>query len=117
MGFAELTAAARDALTVRRVFAEPVEKDGATIIAAARVRGGGGGGGGHDAGGDEGEGGGFGVSATPAGAFVVRGGAVSWRPAVDVIQLAVTIAAVAIVYLVTRSRVQRARLRAGLAKA
>ena len=35
---------ASDAITVRRVFAEPYEKNGTTVIAAARVQGGGGGG-------------------------------------------------------------------------
>ena len=29
-------------------------------------------------------GGGFGLSATPAGAYVIRGGAVEWQPAIDV---------------------------------
>jgi hypothetical protein len=45
-----------------RVFAEPYEKDGVTVIAAATVAGGAGGGGGHDERGQEGEGGGFGVN-------------------------------------------------------
>jgi len=66
----ELVTTAGDAITVRRVFAEPYEKDGITIIAAAAVAGGGGGGGGHDEQGQEGEGGGFGVSARPAGAYI-----------------------------------------------
>jgi uncharacterized spore protein YtfJ len=37
-----------DALTVERVFGEPYEKDGVTIILAARVQGAAGGGGGED---------------------------------------------------------------------
>jgi uncharacterized spore protein YtfJ len=37
-----------DALTVKRVFGEPYEKDGVTIIPAARVQGGAGAGGGED---------------------------------------------------------------------
>ena len=37
-----------DAISVRRVYGEPYEKDGLTIIPAAKVFGGGGGGGGHD---------------------------------------------------------------------
>ena len=36
----EVIAQARDALTVKRVFGEPYEKDGVTIIPAARVQGG-----------------------------------------------------------------------------
>jgi uncharacterized spore protein YtfJ len=91
------------------VFAEPYEKDGVTIIAAATVAGGGGGGGGHDERGQEGEGGGFGVSARPAGAYVIKDGTVRWRPAVDVNRLLATIGAVAIAYLLTRARIEKAR--------
>lgn len=87
----ELMATAREAITVRRVFAEPYEQDGTTVIAAATVAGGGGGGGGHDDHGGEGEGGGFGVTARPAGAYVIRAGKVTWRPAVDVNRLIATI--------------------------
>ncbi|MDT5104503.1 MAG: hypothetical protein QOI25_2016 [Mycobacterium sp.] len=45
------------------VYGEPIHVDGATVIPVARIRGGG--------------------SATPIGVFVVRGGGVSWTPAVD----------------------------------
>jgi uncharacterized spore protein YtfJ len=48
------------------VFAEPYEKDGVTVIAAATVAGGAGGGGGHNERSQEGEGAGFSVSARPA---------------------------------------------------
>jgi uncharacterized spore protein YtfJ len=73
---------ARDAMTVKRVFGEPYEKDGLTVIPAAKVQGGLGGGTGE---GDQGKGtgGGFGVNARPIGAFVVRGDDVVWRPAID----------------------------------
>jgi len=76
---------ARDAITVRRVYGDPIERDGILVIPAAAVRGGGGGGGGQDASGDggEGQGFGFGVDARPAGAFVVEDGDVRWEPAVD----------------------------------
>jgi uncharacterized spore protein YtfJ len=104
----ELLGVAGDAMTVRRVFAEPYEKDGVTIIAGAVVSGGGGGGGGHDSQGQEGEGGGFGLTARPAGAFVIRGGKARWRPAVDVNRLAAIAGFVAVVYLVTRRRTRRA---------
>ena len=75
---------ARDVMTVRRVFGEPIERDGVTVIPAANIRGGGGGGFGEgpDAQG-RGGGGGFGVSASPAGVYIVRDGRVSWRPALD----------------------------------
>jgi uncharacterized spore protein YtfJ len=107
----ELVTTARDAITVKRVFAEPYERDGATVIAAAIVVGGAGGGGGHDEHGQEGEGGGFGVIGRPAGAYVIREGRVSWQPALDVNRLLAMLGAVAIVYLLSRSRVLRARTR------
>ena len=74
---------ARDAITVTRVYAEPYEKDGVTVIPAAVLGGGAAGGGGRDEKGQEGEGGGFGVTGRPVGAFVINDGQVSWRPAVD----------------------------------
>jgi len=55
---------ARDAITVKRVFGEPYEKDGVTVIPVARVQGGAGGGGGEGPEGQgKGSGSGFGVSA------------------------------------------------------
>ena len=76
---------ARDSLTVKRVFGEPIERDGVTIIPVAKVMGGGGGGTGSDAGdpASTGSGGGFGLRAVPAGVYVVRGDAVRWEPALD----------------------------------
>jgi uncharacterized spore protein YtfJ len=76
----EILSGARDAIAARRVYAEPVERDGATVIPAAAVRGAGGGGG------DEANNGGagFGVGARPVGAYVIGAdGAVEWKPAVD----------------------------------
>ena len=70
---------AKDVMTVRRVYGEPYQEDGLTIIPAANVTGGGGGGGDT-----EGNGGmGFGVRARPAGAWVIRNGEAEWRPAFD----------------------------------
>jgi uncharacterized spore protein YtfJ len=112
MKVVELATTVRDAITVTRVFAEPYEKDGVTVIAAATVAGGGGGGGGHDERGQEGQGGGFGVTARPAGAYVIKDGTVRWRPAVDVNRLLATIGAVAVAYLLTRARIEKARARA-----
>ena len=109
MKVAELVTSVRDAITVTRVFAEPYEKDGVTVIAAAIVVGGAGGGGGHDERGQEGEGGGFGVVARPAGAYVIKDGTVRWRPAVDVNRLVAAIGTVAIAYLFTRARIEKAR--------
>ena len=67
-----------DAITVRRVFGEPVTQDGATVIPAASAWGGGGG---HDQQGQEGEGGGFGLHAHPVGAYIMKDGVVRWMPA------------------------------------
>jgi len=114
MKVAELVTAVRDAITVSRVFSEPYEKDGVTVIAAATVAGGGGGGGGHDDRGQEGEDGGFGVGARPAGAYVIKDGTVRWRPAVDLNRLFATIGAVAIAYLLTRARIEKARAMAAI---
>jgi len=84
MSLSELLSTARESLTVGRVFGEPYERDGVTVIPAATVRGAGGGGGGKDDRGQEGDGGGFLLAARPAGAYVVKDGEVSWQPAVDV---------------------------------
>jgi uncharacterized spore protein YtfJ len=69
----------RDALTARTVYGEPVERDGVTVIPAASVRGGGGGGGDAEGNG----GGGFGLVGRPVGAYVIRDGDVTWKPAID----------------------------------
>jgi uncharacterized spore protein YtfJ len=109
MKVADMVNSAKDVITVKRVYAEPFEKDGLTVIPAAVVSGGAGGGAGHDEQGQEGEGGGFGIAARPAGAYVIKGGHVTWRPAVDVNRV-VTVAGVVIVaYLLSRPRLVRAR--------
>jgi uncharacterized spore protein YtfJ len=69
----------RDAITVRRVYGEPYQEDGVTIIPAAHVVGGGGGGG--DTLGNGGSG--FGMSARPVGAWVIKDGDATWRPSLD----------------------------------
>lgn len=93
MALNDLLTAVRDTLTVGRVFGEPYERDGVTVIPAAHVRGTGGGGSGSDERGQEGNGGGFLLTARPAGAYVLKDDAVSWQPAVDVNRI-VTIAVV-----------------------
>lgn len=104
---------AAEALTVKRVFGEPVERDGVTFVPAATVAGGAGGGTGRQADGQEGEGGGYGVSGRPAGAYVIKDGRVSWRPAVDPNRIVLVVGVVAVAYLLTRPRVLRARRGAG----
>ena len=58
----DIISTARDSMTARRVFGDPYEKDGVTLIPAAAVRGGGGGGEGDD--GSSTGGGGFSKSIT-----------------------------------------------------
>ena len=85
MDVQNVIAQARDAITVKRVFGEPYEAEGVTVIPAAKVIGGAGGGEGERPKEQEkGAGSGFGVVARPVGAYLIRGGQVSWRPAVDV---------------------------------
>jgi uncharacterized spore protein YtfJ len=102
MDVQDVIAQARDTLTVKRVFGEPYEKDGVTIIPAARVGGGAGGGGGEGAEGEgKGSGSGFGMGARPVGAFVIRDGELRWRPVVDVNRIVLGGQVVAIVALLT----------------
>jgi uncharacterized spore protein YtfJ len=76
----EMISKLQDAATVRRVYGEPYEKDGVTIIPTARisVRGGSG-----VARGGEHSGGGFRVDAEPVGAYVIKDGDVEWQPVFD----------------------------------
>ncbi|HEU4942562.1 MAG TPA: hypothetical protein VFT18_04805 [Gaiellaceae bacterium] len=76
----ELLEGARDAMSASRVYGDPIEHEGVTVVPAATVAGGGGGGGD----GEQNGGGGFGLRAKPAGAYVIRGQEVTWVPAIDV---------------------------------
>ena len=75
----EVLTEAQNVLTARRVFGDPIEIGGTTILPVATVAGGGGGG----QKGVEGTGVGFGVGARAAGVYVIRDGKVSWRPALN----------------------------------
>jgi uncharacterized spore protein YtfJ len=92
----EMWKGARDAMTVKRVYGDPVQSDGVTLVPAAAVRGGAGGGGDNEGNG----GGGFGIVARPVGAYVIRDGSVSWRPAVDLNR--VLLLAAALFFLLAR---------------
>jgi uncharacterized spore protein YtfJ len=81
----ELLRGAQDAIAAKRVYGEPVERDGVTVIPAAVVRGGGGGGGDDTNNG----GAGFGLTARPVGAYVIAADKVEWQPAADVQRLMV----------------------------
>jgi len=110
MDIAEVLASAQNSLDVRRVYAEPFTQDGVTVIAAAAVAGGGGGGhGDDDTKGQRGEGGGFGVSARPVGAYVIKNGEVRWVPAVDVARVLSTATALTIAsaFILRRRRLRR----------
>lgn len=128
----ELMDQAREVMTVKRVFGEPYEKDGLTIIPVARVMGGGGGGEGRmvapeGAAAETGEGqgaavpagsgsgAGFGMAARPAGVYVIKEGDVRWLPAVDVNRIVLGAQIVAVVFLLVVRSIARARATAGRA--
>jgi len=111
----ELIKGVRDALSVRQVFGEPVERDGVTVIPAATVIGGGGGGtegaqepsnidGETEPQGQSGVGVGFGGVMWPAGAFEIRGDRVTWRPAIDLTRVLLMVLMLAIAVVRARGR-------------
>jgi uncharacterized spore protein YtfJ len=93
-----------DGMKPDHVYGQPIERDGSLFLPAAKVRGGGGGGG--DTEGNAG--GGFGLTAKPAGVYVIRNGDAEWRPAIDVNRIVLGAQVVAIVaLLVVRSIFKR----------
>ncbi len=69
-------------MSVARVYGDPIDRDGTTLVPAFTVITGGGGGSGADPrSSGSGEGGGLGLVGRPAGAYVIRDGKVSWKPA------------------------------------
>ena len=129
----EILADAGKTLGVRRIYGDPYEKNGVTVIPAARVMGGAGGGGGTEGGMTDatgvtaespagapatGSGVGFGMTGGPVGAFVIKGDDVRWVPAVDVNRLMLGFqVAIVIFFLVMRSISKtRAKSRLELAK-
>lgn len=135
MDVQEILSQARDAMTVKRVFGEPYARNGLTIIPVARVMGGAGGGEGHQIApgetasatpegssepetrsplGGSGFGGGFGMAASPAGVYVIKGDDVRWVPAVNLNRVLAGAQLVAIVFLlVVRSMVKARSLNRG----
>lgn len=104
----DVLAQAGDSIHVQRVFGTPIERDGLTVVPVANVMGGGGAGSGDSEAEGSGSGAGFGVRATPAGVYVIRGGAVEWQPAVDMGRVILVGQLVAIVaLLVLRSILKR----------
>jgi len=104
----EILEHARDALTVRRVFGDPIEKEGVLIVPVARVMGGAGSGSG-----EEGGGGGWGGVAAPAGVYVIDGQDVRWQPAVDVNRVVLGGQVAFVVGLLVLRSILRARRRRG----
>ena len=107
----------KDVMSVRRVFGEAYQVDDVTIIPVALIRGGGGGGGDEGDAGNNGSQGtgsgggmGFGVDARPVGVYIVKGGEVSWQPAIDVMRVVLGGQLLGLVAILTlRSIVRRRR--------
>jgi len=122
----ELLEEAGDAIGVKRIFGEPYERNGVTVIPAARIMGGAGGGEGQtpspaegaatraDVAGQTGSGAGFGLSGGPAGAYVIKGEDVRWVPAVDVNRLMLGFQIVLIVFFLVVRSVAKARAKVAL---
>ena len=92
-----------DALGIRRVFGEPIERDGVTVVPVAVSVGGGGGGNAPE---EQGSGGGFGGMVRGIGVYAIRNGQVRFIPAIDTTALAA-------MFVLTVGVVQRARRRRG----
>jgi uncharacterized spore protein YtfJ len=95
-----------DQLGIRRVFGEPVERDGTVVIPVAVTIGGGGGGSGPD---EQGSGGGFGGMVRGIGVYSIANGQVRFIPAIDTTALAAL--GVVLVGIVLRARGRRSHRR------
>ena len=105
-----------DAITAKRVFGKPYERNGVVVIPAAKIAGGGGGGGGQGEDGSKGSGFGFGfgLGGQPVGAYVIKGGKVRWKPAFDLnalVSRTQTIAILALLLALARGEWRRRRRR------
>ena len=136
----EILAQARDAMNARRVFGEPIDRDGVTIVPVMRLLGGAGGGRGEEnaslggaagaadtsaAGGDDAPsepaaglqgaaasfGVGFGVKASPAGVYVIKGDDVRWLPAVEPERLAFIAGTIVVIALLIVRSIARTALK------
>jgi uncharacterized spore protein YtfJ len=80
-----------DSISIRRVYGEPIDRDGVTVIPAATVLGGGGGGADAataDVPDPQGGGFGYGLFAWPAGAWEITADGARWRPAYEPVLIA-----------------------------
>ena len=110
----EILEQARDTFTVRRVFGEPIERDGLVLVPVAAVSGGGGAGSGEGRPAEgspagTGAGGGFGGTARPVGVYVIDHGQVRWEPALDIGRVIIGAQIVLVVGLLVVRSVLRAR--------
>ena len=80
----ELLSTAEDAITVKRVYAEPYERDGLTVIPAA-------------------------LTLSSPVRSTSKDGNVRWYPAVDPTRVVTAVAFVVVAYLLTRPRMARIR--------
>lgn len=97
--YVEITRAARDVMSVSRVFGTPYQQDGWTVVPVAKILGGTGSGGGTgeapmpgrpstgpegaDRTNGTGGGGGFAARVRPVGVYVIGPDGVHWKPALD----------------------------------
>ena len=100
---------AKSAMRASEVFGAPYEKNGITVIPAARIAGGAGGGGDQQQ--PQAGGMGFGVSSRPVGAFVIKGDEVRWQPALDLNRVILMGQVVAIVALLTARAIVKASVK------
>jgi uncharacterized spore protein YtfJ len=102
-----------DLITPKRVFGDPYTSDGVTVIPAASIRGAGGGGEGkRDA--EHGDGGGFAVTARPAGVVEITGDTVRWKVPFDLNRAITGTQLVVVAYLVLRWLTDRSKARAAV---
>ncbi len=109
MNVEDMVSRSQDTAAVGRVYGEPHEKDGTTVIPAARVSARGGSG---AARGGEHSGGGFRADAEPVGAFVIREGEVEWKPVFDlssIVRRGQLVGVIALLVLLAVIRVLRRR--------
>ncbi len=95
----DIVSETKSVMRATEVFGTPYEKNGLTIIPAAKISGGAGGGGDQHE--PQAGGVGFGVMSRPAGAFVIKGDDVRWQSVIDVNRAILMSQVVAIVALLT----------------
>jgi uncharacterized spore protein YtfJ len=102
-----------------RVYGTPYTSNGITVIPAVSVRGGGGGGGGttlDDSGqtSESGDGGGFGITARPAGVLVIDGDKVRWKVHFDLNRFVAGGQLVGVAFFAFMWLTERSKARAGV---